>query len=207
MHNHKKRAMVLAGGILASGMLLGTAALAGSSAPMLSNTCAGCHGPDGVSAGPGMPTIAGQPAGFQAEVLKQFKSGDRPSTIMQRIAAGYSDEELGQIAAHFAGKKWMNATGNPNSKMATPVDAALAEQGAKVHKSAKCYKCHDNDGRSTEDDTPRLAGQWLDYLQIKFDDYKNADLNVPQPKKMAKAIEKLSADDLKALAHFYASQQ
>lgn len=207
MHHTKKRAFALAGGILASGLLLGSVAVAAPSAEMLSNTCAGCHGPDGVSAGPAMPTIAGQPAGFAGEILNQYRTGERHSTIMTRIAKGYTEEQLNAIAGFYGKLPWKSWENAAQSKMATPVDEALAKAGAALHKKAKCSKCHEEDGRSTEDDTPRIAGQWVDYLIVKFEDYKNPDVDVPQPKKMAKSINKLSMDDLKALAHFYASQK
>jgi sulfide dehydrogenase cytochrome subunit len=186
-------------------MFFSSPALAESTPEMLSDTCAGCHGVDGSSAGPAMPTIAGQPAEYTKSALLGFKSGERSATIMDRIAKGYTDEQINTIAEFYAKKTWKNAVSNPNSKMATPVDAALAAKGAKT--AAKCGKCHEDNGRSTAEDTPRLAGQWVDYLKIKLTDYKNTELKNPQPKKMAKQIEKLSDADLDAIAHFYASQQ
>jgi sulfide dehydrogenase cytochrome subunit len=208
MHKLPKNTLALAGCVLASGLLMGSVAQAeGPDAAMLSNTCAGCHGPNGVSAGPAMPSIAGQPANYQFEILKQFRSDERHSTIMGRIAKGYTEEELKVIAKFYAEKKWQNSASAPQSTMATPVDATLASAGAGIQKKKKCANCHEDNGHSTEDDMPRMAGQWVDYLTIKMSDYKDAELKNPQPKKMAKAIAKLSADDINALAHFYASQQ
>ena len=72
-----------------------------SRAMMLSNSCMGCHGPQGVSPG-SIPSIAGKSAEFIERALKEFRSGERPATVMQRHAGAYTDEEIGLIARYFA---------------------------------------------------------------------------------------------------------
>jgi sulfide dehydrogenase cytochrome subunit len=71
----------------------GTSAADSSNPYALGNPCAGCHGTDGKSKG-AMPTIAGKTAKYIAKSLKDFRSGKTPSTIMQRIAKGYSDTQI-----------------------------------------------------------------------------------------------------------------
>ena len=63
----------------------------------LGNPCAGCHGTDGHSKG-AMPTIAGKSADFIAKSLKDFRDGKKQSTVMQRIAKGYSDAQIEALA-------------------------------------------------------------------------------------------------------------
>ena len=75
-----------------------------SKAAMLSITCAGCHGFDGKSQGT-IPSIAGKPADYLLNAMKEFREDKRPSTVMNRHAKGYSDEELKLIADYFASKK------------------------------------------------------------------------------------------------------
>jgi sulfide dehydrogenase cytochrome subunit len=72
--------------------------LSGASAAMLSNTCAGCHGTNGASGGPATPTIAGLEEEYFVDVMNQFKSGERYSTIMGHIAKGYTDDEIKKMA-------------------------------------------------------------------------------------------------------------
>lgn len=204
-----KSTLILAGGLLLSGMLIGASpAQAGMASPsMLSNTCAGCHGTNGNSAGPAMPIIAGLPAEHTKTMMKEFKSGDRPATIMDRVAKGYSDEEIDAIAKHFAKQKWVNAKSHANSRLAMKVDAKLAADGKKASK--KCEKCHEDNGVAQVDDVPRLAGQWLDYLVFKMQDLKHGvnGKDVPQAKKMKKQVDEKSIKELEAMAHFYASQK
>lgn len=64
--------------------------------------CASCHGTDG-RAQPGMASLAGR-ADLQ-KILLEYKAGTRPATLMHQISKGYTDEQLGQIAAYFAAQK------------------------------------------------------------------------------------------------------
>ncbi|MEA3411132.1 MAG: cytochrome c [Pseudomonadota bacterium] len=64
-------------------------------------TCAGCHGPDGHSVGP-VPSLAGLPAAHIEQQLKDFKSGARPGTIMDRIAKGYDDANFAAVAKYYS---------------------------------------------------------------------------------------------------------
>ena len=206
MQRKKIHMLVLAGGFLAGGMMFNSSnAEAGATAAMLANTCAGCHGTNGQSGGPAMPTIAGMPAEYLNSIMADFKSGERPSTIMGRIAKGYTAEETDAISKFFAGHNWQNAMSAPQSQNRTQVSHKLAKQGKKLVKKSKCGKCHEDDGMTQDEDTPRMAGQWVDYLIFKMQDLKNKHLDVPQPKKMAKRINKLSAAELESIAHFYAS--
>jgi sulfide dehydrogenase cytochrome subunit len=75
-----------------------------SQGAMLANSCAACHGTDGNSPG-AIPSLHAKSAEFISNSLKEFRSGDRPSTVMGRHAGGYSDQEIQWIADYFAGLK------------------------------------------------------------------------------------------------------
>lgn len=185
-------AALLACGLLTTGSVLA----APPSAEMLGFTCAACHGYDGVSNGPATPSIAGMPPEYFIETMKAFKNGERPATVMDRIAKGYSDEELEIMAEFFA------ATTHVPAKQT--FDAAKASRGAKIHDRA-CEKCHSEGGRATEEDAGILAGQWIPYLTFAFEDFTSGIR--PMDKKMASRVEKLSKEDIEALIHYYGSQQ
>ena len=74
--------------------------------PTLSNNCAGCHGTLGYSAEP-MPIIAGLSEAYFKQVMRQFKSGKRPSTIMGRLTRGYTDKDIDDMAGFFASQLWI----------------------------------------------------------------------------------------------------
>ena len=93
--------------IAGSALLLAPPAVAQPSGPTgqaMAQTCYVCHGPAGRSAPP-IPTIARVPADILRIRMMEFKTEQRPSTIMARIAKGYSDEQIDQLAAWFASQK------------------------------------------------------------------------------------------------------
>lgn len=71
---------------------------------MLANPCAGCHGTDGASPG-SIPSIKGLPSSYLISAMKAFKSEKRKGTVMNRIAKGYTDEEIELMAKHFENTK------------------------------------------------------------------------------------------------------
>ena len=69
----------------------------------LAANCAQCHGTDGHPvAGSPLPALAGRPRDELVAQLKAFKAGTRPSTIMQQLARGYSDEQIDLVADYFS---------------------------------------------------------------------------------------------------------
>ncbi|MDP1653692.1 MAG: c-type cytochrome [Rhodocyclaceae bacterium] len=180
---------------LAAGALAfsATAFAAPPSAEMLSNACAGCHGTNGGSAGLTMPSLASQSSTSIVDAMKKFQSGERPSTVMGRLAKGYSDAEINAMAGFFAKQKF-----HPTSQM---VDKAKAKKGADLQE-ANCSRCHLEDGKEGKDDTPVMASQWLSYLQMQMDLYQSGARKMPE--KMAEKVKPLSKEDLEALLHFYA---
>lgn len=183
---------LLAGGVAVSSSLW---AAGPTSSAMLSNTCGGCHGTNGASAGPAMPIIGGQTPGYIEDAMKKFKSGERSSSIMGRLAKAYSDEDFKAMDKFFSEKKFVR------TKQETV--AAKVAQGKTVHEQ-NCKKCHLENGRESEDGGV-IAGQWAEYLQITMNEFQ--DKKRPMPKKMAEKFEGLSKDEIDALIHFYASQQ
>jgi cytochrome c553 len=79
----------------------------------LAANCTGCHGPDGNSAG-GIPSISALEKGYIVSVLQEFKSGNRPATVMHQHAKGYTDQEFDTLAEYFSRqKRQRSADSNP----------------------------------------------------------------------------------------------
>lgn len=64
--------------------------------------CATCHGPLGLSAIPNAPHLAGQPAIYIEEQLKQYRSGKRANEVMAVMAKPLTDQEIENLAAWYA---------------------------------------------------------------------------------------------------------
>src|SRR5690606_15538904 len=65
-------------------------------------TCAACHGPDGNSANPTWPSLAGQNAPYIVKQLQAFKSGSRTDPLMTAQAMPLTDQEMADLAVYYA---------------------------------------------------------------------------------------------------------
>jgi len=166
-------------------------------APMLANTCAGCHGTNGASAGEYMPSVAGMDKGYLYSVMSDYKSGLRPSTIMGRIMKGYTEEEIWAIAGFFADQPWASTD--------RPAKAKLVAQGQEIHDKL-CESCHDDGGREQDDESPRLAGQWAGYTRYALAVCRSLGERC-RPSKMGRRVKDLSDEEIGALASFYESEK
>ena len=177
----------------------GSTVSAGPSAEMLSYTCAGCHGTDGSSVGPSSPHIAGMNPEYFVDSMKAYRSDERNPTIMNRIAKGYTDEQIDAMAAFFAKQKAQLAK--------QEFDAGKAKLGAELHETY-CEKCHEDGGREASDGGT-LAGQWKPYLEFSMADFRSGDREMT--KKMRGKLEKMEkehgAESIDAVINFYSSQQ
>jgi len=198
------------------------ALVSGAGAAMLAETCAGCHGTDGASVGPASPTLAGMDAAYFTELMQGFRDGKIYSTIMGRIAKGYSDEEFELMAGYFHGKPYVPAK--------QPFDQALAAKGKKFHDKF-CEKCHSEggapltgeakakaEGEAEEEEEGEesggeeyqiLAGQWIPYLVYAMEDFRADRREMPKKmkSKLKDLITKEGENGLMAIYAYYASQQ
>ena len=72
----------------------------------LAATCANCHGTNGNAVkGAGLDSLAGVPKEKTLQKLSEYKSGDKPASIMHQISKGYTDEQMELIATYFAAQK------------------------------------------------------------------------------------------------------
>jgi len=67
----------------------------------LALSCFSCHGPAGRSPD-SIPAINGKSAPYLARAMNDFRLGKRKSTVMQRIAKGYSAAEINRLAAYVS---------------------------------------------------------------------------------------------------------
>lgn len=67
-----------------------------------SKTCAACHGPDGNSAAPDFPRLAGQHYDYLVKALSDYKSGDRKNAIMAPLANTLSKRDIEDLAAFYS---------------------------------------------------------------------------------------------------------
>lgn len=67
----------------------------------LAANCANCHGTDGRSVGV-MESLAGYDREKFITNMREYRSGDKPATIMHQLVKGYTDQQIADLAAYFA---------------------------------------------------------------------------------------------------------
>lgn len=159
--------------------------------------CAACHGPDGNSATPANPRLAGQHASYIATQLAAFKSGARPSPIMQAMAAPLTPEDMQAVGAYFEMQKPAPSTAR---------DKALADRGQQIWRGGikalgvpACAGCHGAGGHGIPAQFPRLAGQYGD-LTLGW--LKAYAAGTRPHAVMGPIASKLNENDMKAVAEY-----
>ena len=164
-----------------------------------STVCAACHGPDGNSTQAANPNLAGQNGGYIANQLAAFKSGARPSPIMQGMAAALTPEDMRSVGAYFEQQK-------PAERMAR--DKALVQRGQEIWRAGikgvgvpACAGCHGAAGHGMPAQFPRLAGQHPELTLGWLKAY--ADGTRPNAV-MGPVASKLNENDMRAVAEYAA---
>jgi cytochrome c553 len=68
-------------------------------------TCAVCHGLDGIGVNPDVPNLAGESPLYLEKQLKAFRSGERKHEQMSIIAEGLQDNDIRDLVAWYSGLK------------------------------------------------------------------------------------------------------
>jgi cytochrome c553 len=157
--------------------------------------CVACHGPNGNSADPLFPMLAGQTARYTYLQLKDFKEGRRTEPLMDPFIAGLSREDMFDLAAFFAAQK-----PRPNAFKADP--ARVARGKAKADE-VLCTMCHLG-GFLGQNEIPRVAGQHYEYVVKQMRDFKTGR-RTNDAGNMASVTKTLSERDIEDLAHFLSS--
>jgi sulfide dehydrogenase cytochrome subunit len=91
-------------GLVLLGSFVGAASAAAADAPPGASSCSGCHAASAAVQTP-VPRLVGRPAVEIVTAMQAFRVGQRPATVMNRIAKGFSEPEIAAIAAWYAAQK------------------------------------------------------------------------------------------------------
>jgi cytochrome c553 len=168
--------------------------------------CFNCHGMQGEGdAGGGFPRLAGLPAWYLEKQLSNYADGSRPNAVMTPIAVQMSAAERRDSAIYYA-------TLLPPPTRAAGFDAALIQQGATiaaVGSAARglqaCANCHGPSGAGVPPDVPALAGQNARYMELQLQAWHEGTRNNDVLGVMRDVASRLSAEERRALAQYYAS--
>lgn len=166
-------------------------------APALLAACAACHGPDGNSQLPELPSIAGQPRIFIENQLVLIREGLRDVPAMKAVMGGLGDEEIVALARHYAAQAAV--------PLVMTVQREQRLRGAELSRRALCGTCHLAD-YTGQKQVPRLAGQNEAYLRLSLKQFRD-DPGPGRDTIMAATLLGMRDDDLRDLAHYLASSR
>jgi cytochrome c553 len=175
---------------------LAPAAQAGASEGKLkSEVCKPCHGVDGNSPTPTIPSLAGQPRQFITMALYMFREGRRNNPLMAPVSAALSNTDLNDLAAYFSAQKMA-----PPTRRA---DADTVAKGLAITVANNCVACH-TPTLVGQQHIPRLAGQHQPYLLEQLKAFK-AGTRVEFDGTMTSAAQGLAIEDLELLSDYLAT--
>ena len=84
--------------------LAGIAQAAALGPPPGAASCSGCHAASAAVATP-VPRLVGRNPADIVAAMQAFRSGARPATVMDRIAKGFTDDEVRAIADWYGAQR------------------------------------------------------------------------------------------------------
>ena len=177
--------------------LIATSAIAQDDAAIRqkAQACVACHGPNGNSENPLFPILAGQTWRYIYIELKDFKEGRRSDPSMSPMAADLSRDDMIALGNFFAAQKPLPIKFN--------ADPARVAAGKKISDAVLCPMCHLG-GFVGQNEIPRVAGQYPEYVQKQLRDFK-AKRRTNDAGNMTSVAGTLSDDDIVSLSHYIAN--
>ena len=171
--------------------------------------CTACHGTQG-KAGPDgyYPRLAGKPAGYLYNQLRNFQDERRHYTLMAGLLAPLGSDYLRDMATYFSE---LDVPYPPPARSGAPA-AVLARgktlvlHGDKALGIPACVACHGQALTGVAPNTPGLLGLPRDYLNAQLGGWQTGQRKAHAPDCMAAIARKLSADDVNAATQWLSSQ-
>ena len=154
--------------------------------------CVACHGEQGVSAIPGMPHLAAQPALSVFYQLLQFREQRRKGGGMEVTVANLSDADMRDIAAHYAAL--------PAPPAQAGGDAAKIAKGQVIAQQQFCSSCHGAKLQGQKH-VPRLSGQSSEYFITQLRNLRSG-VRADMDGTMASAARSLTDEEIEAMAAY-----
>jgi cytochrome c553 len=154
--------------------------------------CAACHGADGNSPTPEVPSLAGQSWRYLYIQLRDFQEGRRSNPLMSPMAKPLSREDMMAIANFYAAQ--------PLKPRPFAVDEAKARLGKAKADETLCAMCHLGAFKG-QNEIPRVAGQNYQYIVAQLKAFKERT-RTNDAGNMTSVARTLSDADIENLGHY-----
>ncbi|MCY1350935.1 Cytochrome c4 [compost metagenome] len=163
--------------------------------------CGACHGPDGNSAAPNFPKLAGQGERYLLKQMQDIKAGNRTVLEMTGLLNNVSDQDMADIAAYFSSQK--GSVGAADPKVVARGEALF--RGGKLEQGMPaCTGCHAPDGSgNAAAGFPHLGGQHAQYVAKQLTDFREGNRTNDGDSMIMRGIAaKLSNKDIEAVSSY-----
>ena len=169
--------------------------------------CTACHAQQGRSDA-FFPRIAGKPAGYLYNQLRNFRDGRRQYPMMTYMVEHLPDAYLREIADYFAQQHPAPRPAQTSAAAAGTLARGrqLVLQGDGASKIPACISCHGQQLAGVAPAIPGLLGLPRDYINAQFGAWKNGVRRAQAPDCMAAIAQRLSDADVSAISNWLATQ-
>ncbi|MFI4938266.1 MAG: c-type cytochrome [Candidatus Berkiellales bacterium] len=168
-----------------------------------STPCATCHGPDGNSAAPNWPKLAGQYSNYLAKQLKEYRLGEkglRNNPVMAAQVANLSDQDIADLSAYYASLK--QTSGKAKQQ--------YVELGQRIYRGGNletgvtaCAACHGPAGEGNQAaNFPRLAGQNAQYIVDQLRNFREGKRKNSPSDMMSSIGHRMSDEEIEAVSSY-----
>jgi cytochrome c553 len=171
--------------------------------------CVVCHGKQGRATNQGyFPRIAGKPAGYLFNQLKNFQAGLRRYEPMNHLVRNLSDDYLRDIAKYFSELDLPYPPAQVSRL--TPEEERTAQtlvfKGAPHRGIPACVSCHGQQMAGMLPAMPGLLTLPSDYLSAQLGAWRTDQRHAKAPDCMAKVAKALVPEEVSVLARWLSAQ-
>lgn len=157
--------------------------------------CSGCHGLDGAGKRANIPNLAAQPADYLVEAMYAYRDDRRHHAALKDLIAGFSEADIHNIAAYFAGL--------PPAPAEPPMAAGEVAYREGAEFARVCVECHGERGFSRRPGMPSLAGQQPVYLIVATQEYADGSRGDAGKEAMLQGLDQV---DIEKMAMYFSAQ-
>lgn len=168
--------------------------------------CATCHGAHGEGIKDlNFPRIAGKPAGYLWNQLRNFRDGQRSYPPMNYLVAYLHDDYLKELADYFAAQAIAQPAPEPD--LAAPAAGErLVRQGDAANGVPACVLCHGRLLTGIEPGIPGLLGLNGRYIAAQLVSWRVGTRHARRPDCMREIASRLSEIQIREVSAWLAAQ-
>lgn len=209
MLGHTIRSVSLSAAFLLTGSAFAQPAQSLGDMELRAAACTTCHGLEGRATNSGyFPSLAGKPAGYLFEQLRNFRDGRRQQTYMNGLLTNLSDTYLRDMAEYFAALKPRHPQTSPSNVPAAQLaqGKSLIFNGDPGRSIPACASCHGQALMGVQPGIPSLLGLPRVYLAAQLGAWVTGQRRATAPDCMAEVGRKLTSQDIQAVVSWLSSQ-